>query len=127
MKRSTCISSLCLLGVLMMAPTAFAHEEYKNLKLLADNGETLEKGMKQFSKGLGVKCNACHVKGKFDSDEKASKEKARTFFKTVLGTKDKAARDTALATLLKDLGQKKASKPDRLWKGIEMLKLKAAK
>lgn len=125
MKQKNWITILCLFGVLLGAPSIFADEEYKNLKVLADNGETLEKGMKHFSKGLGVKCRTCHIKGKFESDEKPIKDKTRDFFRAVLETQDQAKRDAALAALLKELGRNQAKKPERLWKGIGLLKLKS--
>lgn len=123
MKPKYWISSLCVLGALL-GPRAFADEAYKNLKLLADTGETLEQGMKHFTKGLGVKCKNCHVKGAFESDKKATKEKSRAFFRRVLATADQTERDAALADLLRALGRKEAKRPERLWKGVGMLQLK---
>ena len=83
-------------GAGLLASEAEAKKPYENLKVLADNGKTLEKGMKSLTKGLGVKCKACHVKGKFESDDMETKVKARDFFTKTVGTKDPAARKAAL-------------------------------
>ncbi len=47
----------------------------KNLKLLKADG--LMDTMRAFRAGLGVQCDACHVRGDFASDEKPEKETAR--------------------------------------------------
>jgi hypothetical protein len=99
-------------------------EKHKNLKVLQDTGKSLEDGMKAFSKGLGVKCDKCHVKGEWDSDKVALKEDARKFFTSTVGEKDKAKRDAALKTLLTAMNEKEAKKPDEVWKGIDSFKKK---
>jgi hypothetical protein len=105
------------------APEALAADKkFKNLKVLADTGKNLEKGMKNLTKGLGVKCVACHVKGEFESDKVESKSVSREFFKTVVGKKE--GRDEALKPLLKSLGLEKLEKPEKFWAGVEKLKLK---
>jgi Photosynthetic reaction centre cytochrome C subunit len=45
--------------------------EFKNLKVLPKNisEKTLDKVMDEFAKGLGVKCNFCHVQSKTDSTQ----------------------------------------------------------
>ncbi|MBK8013450.1 MAG: hypothetical protein IPK13_19105 [Deltaproteobacteria bacterium] len=96
----------------------------KNLKVLLDNGETLEKGMKTLSKGLGVKCNACHVKGDFASEKVPAKEHGRTFLKAVLETTDKPKREAALTELLKAMKLKQAKKPALVWSAFDSLKKK---
>src|SRR5262245_16435928 len=55
----------------------------KNLKLLQP-GE-LRTFMPAFAKGLGVKCDHCHVQGDFASDDKPQKETAR---KMIVMTRD---------------------------------------
>jgi hypothetical protein len=101
--------------------TASAHEgedeKPKNLKVLSEKG--LKPGMKLFNKGLGVKCEACHVKGEFDSDKKAEKETARTFLTAVVGEKDAAKRSAALKTLLDAMKIKEPKSADDLWKGVD--------
>ena len=106
---------------LIAADDAEARKPYKNLKVLKDNGKTLEKGMKNITKGLGVKCKACHVKGEFESDKHETKVKARDFFRAVVGEKDAAKRKAALADLQKLLKLDKVRKEERIWKGVEML------
>ena len=96
-------------------------EKHKNLKVLKDTGKDLESAMKLFSKGLGVKCNACHVKGEFDSDKVAEKEVARKFLAAVVGEKDAAKRNEALKPLLDALKLKEPKSADDLWKGVDGL------
>jgi hypothetical protein len=103
---------------------AFAEEKHKNLKVLEDNGKVLEQGMKAFSKGLGVKCNACHVKGEFDSDKVEEKLTARKFLDAVVGEKDQAKRDAALKDLLTALKIKEAKDAKEVWAGIDLMKKK---
>jgi len=74
-----------LVGLSLSSP-ALAAKKFKNLKVLADNGKTLKKGMKKMTRGLGVKCKACHVKGKWDKDDVEAKVKSRAFFKAVVGS-----------------------------------------
>lgn len=108
------------------AGTTFAHEGEdeapKNLKVISDKG--LKGGMKLFNKGLGVKCEACHVKGEFDSDKKAEKEAGRAFLTAVVGEKDAAKRAAALKTLLDAMKLKEAKSTDDLWKGVDMFNKK---
>jgi hypothetical protein len=109
-----------------VAGSAIAHEgedeKPKNLKVITETG--LKGGMKLFNKGLGVKCEACHVKGEFDSDKKAEKEAGRTFLTAVVGEKDAAKRSAALKTLLEALKLKEAKNADDVWKGIDMFQKK---
>ena len=108
------------LAVSFAATTASAHgdEKHKKLEILKDNGKAFEKGMKEFSKGLGVKCSACHVKGDFASNDVAAKKDGRTFFAAVVGEKDQAKKDAALATLLTAMKIEKAKKPASIWAGV---------
>jgi hypothetical protein len=114
------------LMVMTVAGTARADGDFKNLKVLdgADH-KALEKGMKTLSKGLAVKCNVCHVKGKFDSDDVAAKGSARTFLEAVVGEKDQAKKDAALKSLLEALKLEKAKDPAKVWQGIGLFKRKA--
>ncbi len=108
-----------------LAPqVASAHDAAKNLKVLKDNGETMEKGMKAMSKGLNVKCQACHVKGKFESDDVEAKVKTRDFFTAVVGEADQAKKDAALAELLKVLKLDAAKDAKSVWAGVGMLEKK---
>lgn len=101
-----------------------ADEPPKNLKVLEFNGKDFKTGMKSMTKGLGVKCNACHVKGKFDSDEIKAKEAGRDFLKATLGEKDSAKRDAALKTLLTALKLETAKDAAGVWAGVDMFKKK---
>lgn len=96
----------------------------KNLKVLQDNGKAFQGGMKAMSKGLGVKCTACHVKGDYDDDKNNEKLEARKFFDKVVGEKDQAKRGAALKELLATLKLKAAKHPADVWKGVDMLKKK---
>jgi hypothetical protein len=98
------------------------HNKPQNLKVIKD--KELKPGMKLFNKGLGVKCEACHVKGKFESDDKAEKEAGRKFFTAVVGEKDTTKRDAALKELLDALKLKEAKSPDDLWKAVGMFEKK---
>jgi len=103
---------------------ALAHQEPKNLKVIAKDTKEkdLEKAMKDITKGLGVKCEACHVKGKFDSDDVKAKVGSRNFFTATIGNKDEAARKTALTELLAALELKSAKDEAQIWKGVDALK-----
>lgn len=125
MKRFALFGALCL-GLLVQvgySANASAHEKFENLQVLdGSNKKSVEKGMKSFSKGLGVKCNACHVKGDFDSDKVPAKADARKFLKAVVGQKDEAKRKAALADLLKVLKLEKPKAEAKIWKGIDRFK-----
>lgn len=97
-------------------------EKPKNLKVLKDPGKSLGKGMKELSKGLGVKCEACHVKGKFDSDDVAAKLEARKFLAATVGEADKEKRAAALKALLPSLKLDKAADEAKVWAGVDMWK-----
>lgn len=113
------------LGLTLAAaqPAAADDKAPKNLKVLKTdtNPKVLEKAMKEFSKGLGVKCGSCHVKGKFDSDEVKAKEASRTFLQAVLGEKDSEKRNKALEAMLPALELKAAKNAELIWKGLEPL------
>lgn len=94
------------------------------MKVLEHTGSKLKKSMKDFSKGLGVKCTACHVKKDFDSEEKALKDKSRPFFEATVGVQDPEARAAALAELLKLLELEKPRDADRVWKGVDAMRKK---
>jgi hypothetical protein len=51
--------------------------EPKNLKVLKVSHDELMPIMRAFSAGLGVRCDYCHVKGDFASDDNPRKETAR--------------------------------------------------
>lgn len=125
MKLRMILSTLALVGAVQLgaASTATA-DEAKNLKVLKDTGKDLEKGMKDFSKGLGVKCTACHEKGKFESDNVAAKEPTRTFLTKVVGEKDEGKRNAALAELLGALKEKEAKEPAKIWSGVGLFQKK---
>lgn len=69
---------------LPLAPAALAQtgktaeEAFKNIKALKGTpADQLIPAMQFMSASLGVECDFCHVAGKFDSDEKRSKQTAR--------------------------------------------------
>lgn len=102
---------------------AHADKEPKNLKVLdAALGKKIGKGMKGLSKGLGVKCLHCHVKGKMESDDVQAKLDTRDFLKAVLTSKDEAANKAALAALLKKIKIDAAKDEKKVWEGIGMWK-----
>ena len=121
------LGALAFVALVQVSLTASADEpaEFKNLKILdgADK-KAVEKGMKSLSKGLGVKCNACHVKGEFDSDKVEAKGAARAFFNQTIGQKDAAKRDAALASLLKSLKMTAAKDAKTVWAGVDTFKKK---
>ncbi len=118
------IGALAFLALLQVS-SARASEEFKNLKVLSGaDKKAVEKGMKSMSKGLGVKCTACHEKGKYESDKLENKAAGRTFLTSVVGEKEPTKRDAALATLLKALKLEKAKDPKAVWAGIDLLKKK---
>lgn len=123
---ASCFSALAALGT----TSAFAHEdkadqeEHKNLKVIQHTGSSLKKSMKNFSKGLGVKCSTCHIKKDYESEEKALKDKSRPFFRATVGEPDLEKRKKALTELLKILELEKARDEARLWKGIDAMKKK---
>lgn len=117
-----------LAGALLLAgisSSAWADEEHENMKILEHTGPRLKKSMKDFSKGVGVKCTACHVKKDFESEEKALKDKSRPFFEAVVGESDAAKREAALSQLLKLLELETPRDEAKLWKGIDAMKKKA--
>ncbi|MBI4814860.1 MAG: hypothetical protein HY791_01300 [Deltaproteobacteria bacterium] len=110
-----------------LSSTAHADEELKNLKVIqVENEKALDKIMQGMSKGLGVKCVACHVKGKWDKDDVAAKDDGRKFFEATVGVADQAKRDAALAALLPVLKLQKAKNAAGIWAAVDKLKRKAA-
>jgi len=123
MKFRVALSALSLATVAAVAAPAVAHE-IKNLKVISKDTKEkdLEKAMKDFTKGLGVKCEACHVKGKFDSDDVKAKISSREFLDKVIGNKDEAVRKAALADMLKAMDLKAVKDEALIWKGIDAFK-----
>jgi hypothetical protein len=123
MKLSRILTALSGVAVMAMCAmgTASAHgdEKHTNLKIIKDSGKQIDVGMKAFSKGLGVKCNACHAKGDFAADSVGEKEAGRKFFTAVVGEKDAAKRAEALKPLLDALKLKEPKDAAELWKGVE--------
>ncbi len=55
---------------------------YTNVQILKDiHAKELKPIMKKFNAALGVNCEFCHVKGKFESDDKPTKKTAREMLK----------------------------------------------
>jgi hypothetical protein len=109
--------------VIFEARFASADKAPKNLKVLKTDTDkkVLEKSMKELSKGLGVKCIACHIKGKFDSDEVKAKDATRDFFTVAIGQADAAKKDAALKALLPALKLEAAKDAALVWNGLKLL------
>lgn len=118
------IPAVALATFLVAFATSAEAAGHKNLKVIKDNGKILKKGMKNLTKGLGVRCKACHVKGKWASDEVAAKEKTRAFLRATVGVSDVAQKEQALDELLKVLKIDKAKNATRVWKGVSMFEKK---
>jgi hypothetical protein len=59
-----------------------AGEAFKNVEVLTDvPADQLIPSMRYITFALGVRCEYCHVKGHFDSDEKPAKKRARGMMK----------------------------------------------
>ena len=123
MNRTSSLA-LSLLFLSAAALPALAHDEPTNLKVIAKDisEKDLEQGMKAFNKGLGTKCEACHVKGKMDKDDVKEKDLTREFFKKVIGNEDAAVRKAALDELLKVMKLAAAKDEAKLWEGIGRFK-----
>jgi hypothetical protein len=106
--------------VLTVSSAAQADKEPQNLKVFKKDTDkkVLDKAMKELSKGLGVKCAACHVKGKFESDDIKAKVATRDFFTAVVGEADAGKRDAALKALLPALELSTATSADVIWAGL---------
>ena len=124
MKLHTIVASLALTIGLASAQPAEAKKGYKNLKVLKDTGKDLKKGMKKLTKGLGVKCKSCHIKGKWDKDDVQVKDTTRKFLKAVVGETDQGKKDAALKALLKALDKPAAKDADLMWSGVSMFQKK---
>jgi hypothetical protein len=122
MKLRKFLGMLAVVGAVQLAVStaARADEKHVNLKVIKDAGKNLDKGMKLISKGLGVKCTACHVQGKFESDEVKQKDAARTFLTATVGESDQGKKDAALAALVKALGEASAKDAAKVWEGVAM-------
>src|SRR5688572_29204778 len=118
--RPSLIAFALAAGLVTASTAAHADEDFKNLKVLKNNGKDLEKGMKAVSKGLGVKCTACHVKGEFDSDKVPAKDKARAFMTAVIGEADQAKKDAAAAELVKSVEGAALKDAKSLWEGVAL-------
>jgi hypothetical protein len=95
------------------------------MKVLEHPGPRLKKSMKDFSKGLGVKCTSCHIKKEWDSEEKAMKDKTRPFFRATVGETDPAKREAALEELLELLELDAPRDAEKLWEGVDAMKKKS--
>lgn len=91
MKRTTIAAILLLLGCTTTAPPSGPAPQFKNLHVLPKDipREQLLATMRGFARGLGVKCNHCHVVAStepkeqldFPSDAKDEKRNARTMLR----------------------------------------------
>lgn len=112
-------------GAGFLAPNAAqAGGPPKNLKIVKANGKKFKKGMKSLTKGLGVKCKACHIKGKFDSDEIEAKVAGRKFLDATVGKSDKATREAALKALLAAMKIDAPKSAEKIWAGVDLFERK---
>ena len=88
--RKTIVVSVLLISMvaICVAFSAPPERKYKNLKILSKNisEKELDSVMHTFTRGLGVRCDFCHVptadrKMDFASDAKPEKESARYMYK----------------------------------------------
>jgi hypothetical protein len=116
-----------LFGV--VATDARAHggsHGHKNLKVLAEiEHKAFDRSMKSFAKGLGVKCEVCHVKGKFEQDDVPAKLEARKFMDAVIGETDPAKRKAALDALLSALKSTAPKDEKAVWEAVSTWKKKS--
>jgi hypothetical protein len=116
------ITAFVAAAMLALGAMSTAHagddDKAKNLKVIKET-KTYKDGMKSLNKGLGTKCEACHVKGKFEADDKPEKEAARKFLTATVGEKDAAKRGEALKALLDAMKLKEAKDADAVWKGVD--------
>ena len=77
----------------LLAVTAVAAPEHKNLQILPKNitADELKKTMDGFAEQLGVKCTFCHVLEQYDKDDRPHKADARRMIKLVMDMKAKKA------------------------------------
>jgi hypothetical protein len=122
------ISTLVLCAAFALAPlSAFAHgtKGHQNLKVLRQqNHRKLDAGMKLLTKGLGVKCGTCHVKGEYDRDDLPAKIAARDFMTQTIGVKDPAQRSEALDELLLALDLERPKDEAKVWKAVRTFQKK---
>ena len=122
MKLSAIFTVLTLLMVPVLAG-AHGTGGHKNLKVLQGvDHKTLDKGMRDFTKGLGVKCTACHVKGKYDRDDVPAKAEALRLFETVVETEDRTRHGEALKAVLAAIDRPAAKNEAAVWSALEKLK-----
>jgi hypothetical protein len=124
MKRNVRFSTIAILVSVFLTGRASAHEGHShgNLKVLADDHHAIDNGMKRFARGLGVECTACHIKGKWDIDDRPSKDAARAFFRESVGEPDATKREASLKPLLDALKLPTPKEPKDLWSALAMFK-----
>ena len=82
-----------LAGLGLLAASAFAAPEHKNLQILPKDisKDDLKKTMDGFAEQLGVKCTFCHVAEQFEKDDRPHKADARRMLRLVNDMKAKKA------------------------------------
>jgi hypothetical protein len=116
---------VALLAVFGSPPGVRPNRPPKNLRVISvESRSDLDAGMKALTKGLGVKCTACHVDDEPERDDKTAKLEARSFLVAVVGSSNRSEKDAALAELVKKLGLQKARDPEAIWAGIAKWKKK---
>lgn len=120
-RASVVLACFLLASGLSAVPGALAKEP-SNLKVLAGDKKSIDAGMKELSKGLGVKCEACHVKGAFDKDDVAAKAASRDFLTATVGDADADKRAKALASLLAALKIDAPKRAESVWAAVGRFK-----
>lgn len=107
----------------LLASRSQAHQgHHHNLKVLPQGlGKPLDEGMKKLAKGLGVKCNACHIPDEYDKDDVPGKTAAREFLRKALQA-EPAQRADALKKLLVDLKLKRTQDENKIWEALDLWK-----
>lgn len=96
-------------------------KDAKNLRVIrTQDTKKLSHGMNALAEGLGVKCNACHVKGDYASDEKEAKRVARIFLRESIARRRPATGTHALYDLLSAVGQTEIDDPEELGEAVAL-------
>ena len=73
-----CAGTVCALAACGPAPAKTAEQVFKNIQALQGTpADQLMPAMQFIAASLGVDCDFCHVRGKFEADDKAPKRMAR--------------------------------------------------
>jgi hypothetical protein len=96
-------------------------KQVKNVRVLPQrDARKIGKGMTAFAKAFDVKCEACHVKEDYASDEKPAKRSARAFLLESMRAQKPALSAESLRELLSALGVGEVDDLDELTEAIEV-------